>query len=728
MKQIGVHLHNGRPLFVKNRVSAFRKSFLAVFFSCLLSFLFSFQAKGYFLSGDTIPPVSLPDSILLQKQDSSQTVRDSLSLKQDSIRLVQAAQQAEKDSARAELRRQFTFVDSSPFKDSLAIYYWRISENLGEFREAYPDTTLSGFPGRRYVDGKNISTAYLGNTGTPAFSRIFSEQESLSHFMFSDAYRAYTREPDRFNFINTRVPYSKLEYETESSGTTKNERLNGEISVNLNKALNFGIDIDYLYARGYYNSQGAKHVDFIFYSSYFSDRYRYHFFYNNRSYVNAENGGITNDLFITNPDVLDEAQNMRSSDIPTKFRDTWNRIRGNRFYYTHRYNLGFEKETGQTDEDGEDVMQFITVGSIIHTADLQTQSRRFISDFQGLDTIYTNKYLDMETSDTTRTYRFKNTVGLSLREGFAKWAKFDLTAYASFDYRQYLLMEKLPTPWLATQTATYLGGELAQTTGKIFRYNAHAEFGILGENLGDVDLSGTIETRIPVFKDTASLKLKGYIKNLTPSFYENHYHSKYFWWDHDFDQTQRVFLGGELTIPHTKSKISVGVENISNYIYFNEESLPEQEGGSIQVVTLRLDQNFRLGVLHWDNQVIYQKSANESIIPLPDLSAYSNLYLNLNPLPVLNMQLGADVRYFTEYYSPTYEAATQQFRLQQEIKVGNYPLTSAYLNCRLHQVRFFINFYNISTQFINKGAYFSLPHYPLNPMTMKLGLSIDFNN
>lgn len=695
---------------------------------CILAFLTVpfYSASSQFspksIVADSIPPVGMEtDTLSLMQQDS-------IFQAQEQIRIARAAEQERRDSIRAEQRRKFTFVDTTPFRDSLSIYYWRISENLGEFREAHPDTTLTGFPGRRYVEGMGLSMAYLGNLGTPALTRIFSEREPLSHFMFSDSYRVYTREPDRFDFINTRVPYSRLEYETEGGGETKNERLRGGISVNLGRALNFGFDIDYLYARGHYKSQGAKHVDFVFYSSYFSDRYRYHFFYNNRNYINGENGGITDDRFITSPDVIEGARNMGSKDIPTLFYDTWNRVRGSRFFYTHRYNLGFERETGRVDEDGEDITQFITVGSIIHTADLQTQSRRFISNHQGMDTLYAHRYLDMDTNDTTRTFRFKNTLGLSLREGFSDWAKFDLTAYASFDYRQFLLMEAFRYPSIASQQSTYLGGELAKTTGKIFTYKAKAEFGILGDNIGDLDLSGTIETRIPVLKDTASLKLQGYIKNLSPSFYENRYHSKFFWWDNDFNQTQRVYVGGELDIPHTKSKISVGVENISNYIYFDEAALPSQNGGSIQVVNVRLDQNFRLGVLHWDNQLIYQKSADEVIIPLPDLSAYSNLYLNLHPLPVLNMQLGADMHYFTKFYSPTYEAATQQFRLQREVMVGNYPLVGAYINCRLHQVRFFINFYNLSANLIDNGAYFSLPHYPVKPMAMKLGLSIDFNN
>jgi hypothetical protein len=684
------------------------------------------RPPGTMLVRDTVP-LSATDSIAIAVADSLLSPPDSLPHTVSRM-----------DSLRAVWKETFTYLDTSPFKDSLAIYYWRISENLGEFRPGQPDTLVTGFFNRNYVDGWGTSIAYLGNLGTPAISRIFSEREATSSFMFADAYHIYNRQPGNFDFINTRTPYSKLEYQSEGSGDTQNERLKGGISVNQGKKLNFGFDLDFLYARGHYNHQGAKHVDLVAYSSYFSDRYRYHFFYNNRSYINDENGGITDDRYITSPEAIHETQtqNMRSKDIPTRIHSTWNRVKGSRFFYTHRYNFGFEKETGQVDEDGEDVTQFVTVGSIIHTADLHTQQHKFISKDAGLDTIYhrapyqsTAPYLNTGgANDTTRMWNLKNTLGISLREGFNHWAKFDLTAYASFDYRQYLLMELFPTAWVETQTAAFVGGEITKNTGKFFRYRAQAEFGMWGENLGDVDVSGTIETRIPVFRDTASLTAKASLKNTTPSFYEQHYHSNYFWWDREFNQTQRVYVGGELNVPHTRSTFSIGVENVTNYIYFDEAALPRQHSDNIQVLTARWNQHFKAGPLHWDNQVAYQKSSDEGIIPLPDIAAYSNLYLDFKLIKVLHLQLGADVHYFTQYYSPTYEAATQQFHLQKTTSIGNYPLAGAYLNGKLHQVRFFINFYNISASLIDGAKYFSLPHYPFNPMAMKFGLSIDFNN
>jgi len=334
-------------------------------------------------------------------------------------------------------------------------------------------------------------------------------------------------------------------------------------------------------------------------------------------------------------------------------------------------------------------------------------------------------------NDSTSYFSFKNTFGLSLREGFSDWAKFDLTAYVMHDIRQFTMMDTTIVPAVADQYSTYIGGELAKRTGKILRYNAQGSLGILGYNLGDFNLSGTIETRIPFLNDTASVSATGTIKNFSPTFYENHYHSRYFWWDKSFGKIKKVYFGGKITIPHTLSECSLGVENLSNYIYFDGTGYPQQYGGNIQVLALNIRQDVNWKALHWENQVVYQTSSEPDILPLPFISAYSSLFFQFVIAKVLTIQMGVNAHYWTSYYSPTYEPATQQFKLQPEdtkIKVGDYPLIGGFLNCHLKQTRFFLQYYNLGSSFISPPEYFSMPHYPVNPPGLRIGLSIDFIN
>ncbi|MDR0542526.1 MAG: putative porin, partial [Dysgonamonadaceae bacterium] len=617
------------------------------------------------------------------------------------------------------------------------INYWQITERTGEIISARPDTFLTDYFNRTNAEGLGVAVAYLGNLGLPMESRVFFERADRSQFMFNDVFAGYMKSPGKFNFVNTKIPHSNVAYQRAGSRQLMEERLQAFLTANIGKKLNLGIEVDYLYARGYYQSQSAKHLEWVFFGNYLSDRHQIHLFINPKDYTNAENGGVVNDNDITHP--TNQSSSTTTRDIQTRLgvgsqNSTWNRLRGNRFYLNYHYNLGFERKTTAVDEYGDTIKQFIPVSSIIYTFDYRNSKKNFYTgDSSSVARYYaghTDFFADRKggVRDSTSGEVLSNTLALSLREGFSNWAKFDLTAFLTQDVRSFTMMTADP---LMNEEkalyATYLGGELARRSGKILRYYAQGSFGVLGENLGDLNLSGTIETRIPVWGDTASVRADAYIKNSEPAWYEKHYRSRYFWWDNNFGKVRKYYAGGAIDIPHTNTRFRLGVENVSNYIYFDKSGMPAQYNGNVQVMAARLDQNFHWKALHWDNQIVYQKSGNPEIIPLPDIAAYSSLYIQF-PITVLTIQLGANVHYWTKYYAPSYEPALQQFKQQDEIKVGNYPLVGAFVNCHLKQTRFFVEYYNAGSRFISPPDYFSLPHYPVNPTVLKLGLSVDFIN
>ena len=107
------------------------------------------------------------------------------------------------------------------------------------------------------------------------------------------------------------------------------------------------------------------------------------------------------------------------------------------------------------------------------------------------------------------------------------------------------------------------------------------------------------------------------------------------------------------------------------------------------------------------------------------IRSYYDLYYHDVWFKVLTAQFGVNVRYNTEYYAPAYMPATGQFYTQSATKIGNYPLMNAYLNFHLKRTRFFFEYYNVNELFM-KGAYFSMPNYPLNPAIFKMGISWNF--
>jgi hypothetical protein len=663
---------------------------------------------------------------------------------------------------------------------------FRLTDKIGERYIAPMDTMSLNFSNSTLMEGRGLAVSYLANIGSPAQSRIFAERGEDNDFIFANPYRYYITIPGNALFYDVKDPYTSINYIRSGGQKNREEVLSGALTSNFGKKLNVGADFDYTYVRGHYTENSNKLLAYRLFGSYLSDRYEMHAYLRNYNYLNTENGGVRNDSLVTHYDDYNDGKRpLDRQSFPTRLTNTWNRVRGTQLFLTHRYNLGFYREmterereeaekkkalkkkadeqkqeeelfgenapadadaslsapdvfagtAGSSREEEAEGMNavFVPVSSLIHTVEYERNSRRFISGMNGIDTCYENRFgaADSALNDYTEAWYLNNTLALSLREGFQDWVKFGLTAYVHLEKRRFTLPSAHDSLIGTTgydEFSTYLGAELSKRRGQLLTYRARGEFCLAGTDLGEFRLDGEVKTQFRLLGKDASVKASGYIKNLTPAFYARHHHSRYFLWDLGLRNMQRVYAGGEVDVQQTKTKLSAGVESIQNFVFFGEKGLPEQYESNLQVITARIRQDFRYRAFGWENELAYQLSSRESVLPLPQLSAYTNIYLDFKLVEVLNLQIGADAHYHTAYCAPYYEPATQQFRTQGEVKTGHYPVINAYANFRLKQARFFVSGYNLSSLFIKPTGYFSLTHYPLNPMLVKLGISVYFNN
>lgn len=669
-------------------------------------------------------------------------------------------------SANQQIPDSLLKADSSALNNKRITAY-RLSPLLGDPYVAPMDTSKLNFGNSTLEEAYSLALGYTGPLGSPAQTRIFSDRKEARDFIFADPYHYFITTPENAEYYNTKIPYTHILYTTSGGSDNKDERLKGTLSMNFGKRINVGGDIDYIYGRGHYKDNGNKMLSYRLFGSYQGDRYEAHGYLSNFNFINYENGGLANDSVITNPD--EYFTGGRNQNDPKAFDvrypvKAWNRVRGKQYYLSHRYNLGFYRETEETDSLGNPIKQFIPVSSIIHTMEYNDNRRRFRSENTELDSCYLNKYGEPRVyglnvgidekgvpyvDDVTSYWNLRNTFGLSMREGFQDWAKFGLTAFISFDKRQFELPAQIPglsygpegSGWDPTpdnlnfpvtqkydEFSTYIGAELSKRLGSILTYNARGELCVVGADIGEFRVTGNLQTKFKLLKKDAIIRAEGYIKNMTPAFYLRHFHSRYFWWDNkDFNMTQQIYAGAKIDLESTRTQLSAGVESIQNYVFINKEGVPEQKSGNLQVISARIRQDIIYRAFGWENEAAYQLSSDKSTLPLPQISLYTNMYLKFKVAKVLTIQLGANMYYNTAYYAPYYEPATQQFQIQDKVKVGNYPLVNAYANFHLKQARFFVMAYNLSSKFATPN-YFSLAHYALDPMVLKMGVAVTFNN
>ena len=682
-----------------------------------------------------------------------------------------------------------TEIQSLPPK----LYMWKLSETLGNRTIIPADTASLNFQSTNLVEGMFGHYNYLGNLGSPRLSRLFFEREESEPTIFMAPFSSFFTRPDQVLFTNSNVPYTNLTYYKAGNKVNGEERFKSYFSVNVNKQLAFGFNIDYLYGRGYYQNQSTSHFNAGLFGSYIGEKYQVQAVYNNFFLKMNENGGIADDQYITRPENMSGGKKeYESTTIPVKLERSSNRNKDFYIYLTQRYRLGFTRRVRNTQEgkptvsapkassspsseseisasnndialpndsiasksvgtlaavndslpsvstaDNDSLFEeeFVPVTSFIHTLKVERSRHQFRSGSEP-EGFFPEDYKLYKnySNDSTTAFSVKNVFGIALLEGFNKYAKAGLTAYISHKFSRYDLMNTDTLTDMRriryTEQEIFLGGELAKREGKLLHYNVNGEVGLVDKAIGQFRVNANLDLNFRLWKDTVNFYARGYVSNTLPSFYMRHYHSNHYNWDNDnMDKEFRTRVEGELNISHWGTNLRAGVENIKNYTYFNQSALPEQNGDNIQVLSATLKQDFRLGVFHLDNEVTWQKTSNETVLPLPQLSLYHNFYILAKlAKKVLTVQLGADVRYFTKYNAPAYAPGVQQFHLQPTddlVEIGGYPIVNVYANLHLKRTRIFAMMYHVNAGMGSANS-FLVPHYPINPRLFKIGVSWNF--
>lgn len=656
-----------------------------------------------------------------------------------------------------------TSDSTQPKKKSSA---WILTTPLGEHEPSTIDTLQYNYQRAFIPSFQSDAYATTGTLGAEGMNMLFFQRPSTPTFFFDAALEKSIPSISTFKFYNVYIPMTLLSYNFGGNKQNHADRLSAIFAGNVNRNIGIGAFVDYNYGKGAYNYQATKDFNFGFSFYFNTHRYEGQILYYHFSHLNKENGGITDIRYITDPEsVQGGVATVDTKTIPTNLSTAHTRMIGDGLFMTHAFKVGYWSEEVVNDTTTRD--NYIPLMKFVYSLDYKGRHHQFLnSNSTQAREFWKNTYLDVDkTDDNTRYWTISNTLGVELLEGFKKWAKFGISAFATLETRRITqttynqewpgllpgqdegtgasgesgdddtsssfaytpLPEGFSCPPRVTQNRLSVGGSIHKRNGSLLTYEASAIFGLTGGIAGDINLKGNVATKFKLFGDTVAISAHGGFSNLANSYLLMHYISNHFAWDRNFGKTREISIGGKLHIPWTHTTLSAGVRNLQNYIYFNEEALPTQYAGSVQVLSATLDQKLKFGIWNWNNTVTYQVSSNKDVIPLPALAIYSNMFLEFRAFKVLNLQIGVDCDYYTRYYGPAYQPATMVFHTQHKQEVGNYAFCNAYISAKLYKCRFYVLWSHVNQGWFSKN-YFSIPDYPLNPRCLQLGLCVDFAN
>ena len=647
------------------------------------------------------------------------------------------------------------FMNMDPDKDSTVVerkvsheyYQWTINTNTGLPDIIEPDTLHHSFHNVHLTEGMFGTYSHLGNMGSPRLSRLWFEREDPGDFVFDSPYDFWIKNPDQFRFTDTKTPHTSIDYYKGGNRRTGEEHIKGYFAANFNRKVGIGFDLDYQLGRGRYENQATSAFDSRLYAYYRGDLYQVYATANKDQIKVAENGGIQDLRYVMNPEAMAEGRKQYSpEDIPFRLYYNWNNLKRSQALINQELNI--RTTTYRTDSIGDTVYTFkrnVELGKLAHTFEIGKLQRRYIY-YDMRPGYYTNTYLNNDSLDLMKNFYVTNTLSLSLLEGSTRWAIAGLSAFMRYEFKNYAMPDTIPGSGeymrRYKEGKFFVGGQLEKAQGDNLTFRAGFETVILGESIGDFELDGEMELKYPILGKEARIGAYGDMSALDAPFFLAQQHSTYAWWDGDFKKVFRTHFGGFIDLDMTGTRFQLDVENVANYVYLKNDageyinadgvSQPSysisaaQHDGSIQILSATLQQNFKLGPLHWDNHVTYQLSGNRKIIPLPDLNIFSDLYFKFIYYKRLHMEVGANALFFTRYSAPGYCPAVGMYHLQNEgctQQVGGYPLLTGYVNCQLRGVRFYILYYHANDGQMNNRDSFVVPGYPANPGMLKFGLS-----
>lgn len=652
---------------------------------------------------------------------------------------------------------------------------WTIDERFGTVTATAPDTMPHLFQNVNLTDGVKGTYSHTGNIGSPRVSRIYNGQQDYmlgNQFLFTKPYDMALGSVNDCVYTNTKSPITNLTWASQGNKINGNDRFRANFASNINKDAGIGFKIDYLYGKGYYNHQMQSSLAAKIFGSYRGERYQMHAAYILDRTKNAENGGLADETYITHPEYF--STKYAPADMPVRLTSALNRLNVNTLFLTHRYNVGYYKiekpekselavaadsvvadsaQTASKETAVKPTGVFVPVAAFIHTAKFDHNKRNYIDNNMSR-AFYIDDFFPENDSinDLTKYLSVENTLAMEMSEGFKPWVKTGMRLFAKHQLTRFSLPDANRNMVFDTYNYITLGAQLFHAKGDIFRYNVLGEIRTTGADWGEFNVEGNLHFNVPIRKDSVMLDVDGYVRNEEPSYYYRHYHAANAWWDNDLSNVFRSRLQGHLN--WRKTHVKVAFETIQHQTFFQQMQMLDpnivvadgedrkegdftnlmygvavkQADKNVQVLTAILGQDFKFGPLVWENEITFQQSSDDTVLPLPKLNVWSNLYFHFNVAKVLYTDLGADVRYFTKYYGQAYVPFIGQYAVQDvdnRIKVGNYPWINVYANFHLKSCRFYVMYSHVNC---SAGHYFLAPHYPTDRRTFRIGISWNFFN
>ena len=673
-------------------------------------------------------------------------IKDSIRAYKDSVK-----------EATVRILETFAIPDSLHYKRIITWKHDRDFHNLVEIRDMAEDTSYMRSFNDYVFFNEDINASWLGVSGSPVQLYDWFKRTEEDNAIFYTPYTIWNYTPETLPQYNTKTPYTELAYYGTLFSNQEKEESNVRVltTQNISPQMNLTLEYRRYGGNGLLKREDTDNRSFVAATNYLGKKYLMHAGYINNKVERSENGGIVDESWIRDTTV-------DSREIDIYLRDAGNQIKKNTIFLDQMYRIpltflkdlkeiGKKKHTEEPSDTSavtapaaestatETSTEDITTAFIGHSSEYSVFSKTYtdkISDKLGKDFYGDRFYINpTQSKDSLRVMRFENKFFIRLQpwKDEAIVSRLDvgigdkLANYFSFSPTDYLQGGNN-----VLQNSVYLYAGANGQYKKYMTWDAKGKYNFLGYEINDFAIEANMKLNAyPFRKDKSSpLTLGVHFETSLkePDYYQQHLYTNHFKWDNDFGKISTTKLEASVLIPRWEMSASFGYGLLSNNIYYDNDGFVRQNGSPISVMTAGLKKNFRIWKFHLDHQAMLQLTSNSDVMPLPLLALNFRYYLQLDVVKrVMQIQIGANGTYTTEWYAPSYNPVLGVFHNQNERKYGNCPYIDAFINIQWKKAAIFIKAVNVNMGWPSKSAdYFSAAGYIAPQSTIKFGMTWPF--
>lgn len=629
-------------------------------------------------------------------------------------------------------------------EDSITISY----RYLDTTRQFKLDSSIHDFTTRYPIPADHY---FLGNTGNPTESFLFSPQMRSGWDPGYHSLDVYKFTVDRARFFTTTRPYSEINYMLATRSEQYIELLHTQ---NIRPNWNAHFQYRFINAPGIYKSQKTSHNNYLLTNWVQSKNKRY----NNYVVILANklqsgtNGGMLDTLasgggytnYIDNPDFKDRFS------IPTKLGG--DAELSNNFFNTsvpigNKYNdlhavLRQQFDFGRKDSlvtDSTVVPLFFPRLRLEHT--IQYANYRYFYDDDAPETAYYQTYYNLNVPGDS-TIRVED-----------KWKELlnDFSIYTFPDAKntqqfikvgaalQNLSGQLKDTNTIHRFTNVFGHGEYRnRTKNQKWDMMAYGKLYFIGLNAGDYEARASIQSLLG--KKIGSLRLGVENVNRSPNYTSNSNSSFYLpATASDFKKENSTHLYADIYQPLLKLNLNGHYYLVSNFLYLSDFYNFRQYGSVFSLFRVSASKVFEAGRKNqwkWRSDVSVQKTIGNAPVNVP-LFYTRNRFAYEGDLgyPHLDIAFGFDTRYRSNYKGNNYSPILGQFFYQNDSVVKyKLPDIAAFVHFRINSFKAFVRAENLNTFRNLEGTWgfsnnnFAAPGYAYPGLLIRLGIYWGFVN